>query len=126
MVQEMRRLKLWIASNIPGFHFLTHDQLSEATYNASCSNWNDFVERKKVLFKEVLRSNVWAYNSTFRKLHKAGHVGKLKWMLCLEKNSNAYVFLGTKLAGRHNTALGLQKKRLEDLIKLYNKEFCKP
>lgn len=41
------------------------------------------------------------------------------------ENLKLSFFLGTKLAGRHTIALGLQKKRLEDLIKLYNKEFRK-
>ncbi|CAO3622049.1 unnamed protein product [Mucor hiemalis] len=104
MAEEKEKLKLWIMENIPDFHFFGPKVLNEATFNDSMSYWEQFLERKKMLFKGILRSNVWAYNSTFKKLHKKGHIG-------------------TKLAGRHTIAMGIQKKRLEDLLKLYNKEF---
>ncbi|CAO3654972.1 unnamed protein product [Mucor hiemalis] len=100
----MRTRKSQITEKLPGFVLLRHEQLNEFTYDDSLGYWKDHVERKKALFKDVVRANVWAYNNTFKKFHKEGHAG-------------------TKLAGRHSTALGLQKKRLNDSIKLFNKEF---
>ncbi|KAI9357827.1 hypothetical protein BD770DRAFT_90475 [Pilaira anomala] len=76
MVKELNRMREFISVSFPGFVLYDHDALNETTFNATCCLWEQFVERKKVLFKEAIRSNVWAYNNTFNKLHKQGHVGE--------------------------------------------------
>ena len=69
-------MKESILVSFPGFVLYDHDALNETTFNATCCLWEQFVERKKVLFKEAIRSNVWAYNNTYNKLHKQGHIGE--------------------------------------------------
>lgn len=75
VVREMRTRKSQITEKLPGFVLLRHEQLNEFTYDDSLGYWKDHVERKKALFKDVVRANVWAYNNTFKKFHKEGHAG---------------------------------------------------
>lgn len=101
MVKQMEAIKAKIGTTTPLYSWgdLDGEKFQDAT-----SNWEEFLERKKLLFREVLRSNVFAFFETQRKLFKQGSVG-------------------TKLAGKHREALSNQTRLIKQLIQIYNEEF---
>lgn len=74
--REMGRLRKLIKETLPTLPVHAASDLNKDSFNASLSDWEEFVGRKKLLFEEALRSNVQGYQEIQKKLYKEGHIGK--------------------------------------------------
>lgn len=65
-----------IRQTIPNFVPHAYADLSAETAQLSLGLWEDFVQRKKLLFKDAMRANLQAYKFTTNLMFKSGHIGK--------------------------------------------------
>ncbi|KAI7865216.1 uncharacterized protein EV154DRAFT_533530 [Mucor mucedo] len=65
-----------IRQTIPNFVPHAYADLSAETAQLSLGSWEDFVQRKKLLFKDAMRANLQAYKFTTSLMFKSGHIGK--------------------------------------------------
>ncbi|CAO3632161.1 unnamed protein product [Mucor hiemalis] len=62
------RLRKLIKETLPTLPVRAASDLNKDSFNASLSDWEEFVGRKKLLFEEALRSNVQGYQEIQKKI----------------------------------------------------------
>lgn len=67
--REQKRFERQVLRENPHITFFAPPPLSKETFNVAVSCWEEFVERKKSLLKEALRSNVQGYKMIQKLLH---------------------------------------------------------